>query len=301
MQSARRSVADSSPASTKPGASTMPVAPQASIAASTCGRCGPSPKTTPRRFGDRRPRAHHRRHDGRRALLGDVAPGEDDERIGRVRCRRLEAAGVLALEHADLAAEALGEQPVAMQAREAERAVRHARAGALDRVPQAPLGAAEVAVPVGPAPQLVPVDDEPVAAARLRRRRREHREVRKRRHVHDVVLAAVAQQVAERAAAEAQRLADRAVAVRPVERLGARDRHDAHALEQRPRAVLPLASRDVRHVVAVLREALGEVAIPALRAAHGPGKQAVIGDADAHVADTLSAACERNGGRRALR
>ena len=47
-------------------------------------------------------------------------------------------------------------------------------------------------------------------------------------------------------------------------------------------AALPLAQRQVGDLVALGREALGEVAIPALAAADRVREQAVVDDADAH-------------------
>ena len=105
----------------------------------------------------------------RRALLGDQPPGEHDDGFHRVGDGRLERAGVLALEHGGLAAQSLGAQARGVQPREAEGALGHARAEALDEAPDRARRAPEVFAPVVGAPDLEPVDDQPVAAGRRSR------------------------------------------------------------------------------------------------------------------------------------
>ena len=103
--------------------------------------------------------------------------------------------------------------------------------------------------------------------------------------MHDVVAAAVAQQVHEHAQPEHERRQDAPAAAGRVQR-HARARRSTtrtRGSSSRALAALPLAQRQVGDLVAVGRQALGEVAIPALGAADGVGEQAVVDDADAHA------------------
>jgi hypothetical protein len=61
-------------------------------------------------------------------------------------------------------------------------------------------------------------------------------------------------------------------------------RDDRHTGDIGLAARLPLPQRQIGHLVPGGREALGEVAVPALGAADGVGEQAVIDQADAHAA-----------------
>ncbi len=102
--------------------------------------------------------------------------------------------------------------------------------------------------------------------------------------MHHVVAVPAAQQVPQHAQPEHQRRGDLAAAVGGVQRQFRPRRHDAHPIDPRLLAVLPLAQRQVGDLVALLREALGEVAIPALSAPDGAGEEAVVYEADAHIA-----------------
>ena len=68
-----------------------------------------------------------------------------------------------------------------------------------------------------------------------------------------------------------------------------RDGDYAHAGDQRLLADVPLAACQVRDLVPGGRQALGEVAIPALGATDCPWIQAVVDDADPHAAYPLRA------------
>ena len=85
-------------------------------------------------LGDPLPRQRQRRDERRHALLRDVPPREHDDRLGRDRLARLERAGVLALEHRDVAVHRGLEQTPLVEAREAERALGHAQAQPLHGV-----------------------------------------------------------------------------------------------------------------------------------------------------------------------
>ena len=141
----------------------------------------------------------------------------------------------------------------------------------------------EVRAPVLARPQLVPVDDEPVALRAAQQPGGQQREVRKRGGVDDVVAAPVAQQVPQHARAEDQRRRDPPPAA-GVERHPRPGRPDRDAVDDRPRAAIPLAQREVRHVVTVDGQALGEVAIPALGPADRVREEAVVDDQDPHAA-----------------
>src|SRR5829696_5082897 len=73
------------------------------------------------------------RYHGGHALLGDVAAGEDDERLGLggVASGR---ARVLALEYGELAVHGRGAQPSLVETRKAECALRNSQAESLDSV-----------------------------------------------------------------------------------------------------------------------------------------------------------------------
>jgi hypothetical protein len=107
--------------------------------------------------------------------------------------------------------------------------------------------------------------------------------------VDHVVAAAVAQQVQKDPQPEHERRQDAPAPARRVERHARARGHDPHALvEIDLLAAVPLAQRQVGDLVAVGRQALGEVAIPALGAADGVGEQAVIDDADTHSGSIIS-------------
>ncbi len=184
-------------------------------------------------------------------------------------------------EHLDVAVDPLGPQPLGRHPRERERVLRHTQAQLLHRPADAAARCAEVVAPVGPRPQLKPVDDEPVAAQRAHERGRKQREERKRRGVDDVIAAPVTQQMPQHAGAEDERGPDPPPAV-DVERHARARRADVHARQLRPRPALPLAQREVRDVVPVGDESLCEGAIPPLAAADRVRKQAVVDDQDPH-------------------
>ena len=123
-------------------------------------------------------------------------------------------AGVLPFEARQLAAEPLLAQTALVEPREAERSLRRragTRAGPASRPARRP---AQILAPVLARPDLVPVDDEPEAAAAAQCSCREQREVRKRGGVDDVVAPSVAQQVARDAEPEDQRRQDAPPAAR---------------------------------------------------------------------------------------
>ncbi len=99
--------------------------------------------------------------------------------------------------------------------------------------------------------------------------------------MHDVVAAPVREQVAQHAGAEAQRRRDPPPPM-DVKLHRRADRDHAHALDCRLLPGRPLAQREVGDLVPVAGQALGEVAVPALRSAYGVGEQAVVEEADPH-------------------
>ena len=107
--------------------------------------------------------------------------------------------------------------------------------------------------------------------------------------MHHVVAAAVAQQVQEHPQPEHERRQDAPPPARRVQRHPRARGHDPHALvEVGLLAAIPLAQRQVGDLVPLGRQALGEVAIPALGAADGVGEEAVIDDADTHSGSIIS-------------
>ena len=223
--------------------------------------------------------------DGGGALLGDLAAREHDGgRLGGGRGRR-DVSRIAAPEPAQ--ADDVAAQPLVAQARFVQRAEHERPRGQRDaqplhRVADAPAGATEVLLPVAARPDLEPVDRERHPRARQRRAGREEREERERAQMDRVVGAAVAQEVAQHAGAEAQRRADRAPAGLVVERVGARDGHHAHAGDPRLLARRPLHPGEVGDLVPLGHQPLGERAIPPLGAADRPREQAVVGDAEPH-------------------
>ena len=247
----------------------------------TSSRCGPSPKTS-------------RRSSGARACtIGERvarAPGRASRGCGGPRTRRVSPAGSGAAasgsgmnrrQHLDLAAHAFVAQPRRGHPRERERALRHAQAELLHGPADPPAGRAEVIAPVLARPQLEPVDDELVAVQRPRDRGGEQREVRKRRGVDDVVAPSERQQVPQHARPEHERWRDPAAAVDVELQARPGDPH-GDALDRAAPAAIPLAQRQVRHLVAVGGEPLGERAIPALAPADRVRVQAVVDDEDPH-------------------
>ena len=110
----------------------------------------------------RRERGHERRH----ALLRDVAAGEHDERLGRARARCASSGPAYSPSSTvSRRSRPASTQPAGVEAREAERALRHAQAERLHALADPPADSAEVLAPVLAAPDLVPVDHEPEAAA----------------------------------------------------------------------------------------------------------------------------------------
>ncbi len=87
------------------------------------------------------------------------------------------------------------------------------RADALHEAADAPADRAEIFAPVGVAPHLEPVDDQLVAHQWPQQGCGQQREVGEGARVHDVVTAAVAQQVPQHAEPEDER---RAIRRRPV-------------------------------------------------------------------------------------
>ena len=170
-----------------------------------------------------------------------------------------------------------------MQAGEAEGPLRDPGAGQLHRVADRATDRSEVLGPVAAAPHLEPVDHELESTVAPHGGGREQREVRKRIRVHDVVATPMASEMPQHAEAEQEGWADPAPPAGRVQRQPRLERDDGHPrVDVDARAAVPLASSQVGDLVALAHETLGQVAIPALAAADGVGKQAVIDDADAH-------------------
>ena len=201
---ARSAVLDLARRRRSPGASTTsvepvrarspPAPPRARARRRRSRRAGPGTRSRARR---------DRRDERRRALLGDVAPGEHDERLGRRAARGgVGAARVLALEHRRRRRAG----PPRAAARACRREKQNARCGSAHAQP--------LHRPADPPADAARGTRASTRASRPRasRRRagsapsgrasrgREQREVRERGRVHDVVAAAVAQQVPQHAA-----------------------------------------------------------------------------------------------------
>src|SRR3954451_5393143 len=102
---------------------------------------------------------------------------------------------VFARQEGWLPGEAFGDESPEVEPRDAEGALRYANARALHQPAERARERAGVVAPVCARPDLVPVDDDAVAAASAQCARGEQREVRKRGSVHDVVGAPVAPEV----------------------------------------------------------------------------------------------------------
>ena len=102
--------------------------------------------------------------------------------------------------------------------------------------------------------------------------------------MHHLVAAPAPQQVPQHPQPKHQWRGDLAAAVGGVQREFRPHRHDAHPIDPRLLAPLPLAQRQVGDLVALSGEALGEVSIPPLGAPHRVGEEAVVYEADAHIA-----------------
>ena len=223
-----------------------------------------------------------------------MAAGEHHRSV-RVNIRldlSLSSAGELALEHRHLAAEALRAQSGSMQAREAERPLRDPGARTLHAPADPASHRPEVVAPVRPRPYLVPVDHQPEAAGPSQETRREQGEVGERGGVDNVVAASPARQMGKHAEAEHQRRADPPPARARVEAEPRSDRQHEHARHARIGPARPLAQRQVRHLVPLRAQPLGEAAVPALAAAHREREQAVVDEAHAHGAQPITAAAD---------
>ena len=188
-------------------------------------RSGPSPNTAPRRSGTAARAAATAAGTAGARFSRMWRPANTTSRLRVVGHGRRQVAGVLALE--DLRRPP--RTPSASSRSRCRRLKQNARCGirrhaSWTTIAHEAAGAAEVLVPVAARPHLVPVDDEPEAVPPPRDPGGEQREVGERRGVDDVVAAAVAQQVREHPAAEAQRRGDPAVAVGAVELVAAATR-----------------------------------------------------------------------------
>ena len=96
-----------------------------------------------------------------------------------------------------------------------------------------------------------------------------------------VIAPAMPQQMAEHAQAKAQWRRDPPFAL-VIERHTRRDRDDANARQRGRIMIIPLPLRDIGDVMPLRGEPLRQRAIPALRPADRPGKQAIVDDADTH-------------------
>ena len=217
-----------------------------------------------------------------------MPPGEHDQRLGRRAAAGAGAPAYSPSQHGHLAAQALLAQALGVQPEKQNARWRHARAEPLhERSRSRPPTPAEVLAPVGAAPDLVPVDDQRDSAPSGRTSAGgEQREVRERtpcgRRRSGGRGAAGASSTPS---AEDERRQDPAPAAGVYSAIRGPAVDDPHArVEVGLLAALPLAQRQVGDLVALGREALGEVAIPALGAADGVGEQAVVDDADAHRA-----------------
>jgi hypothetical protein len=210
-----------------------------------------------------------------------VPAGVDDDRPRGDGLGGLELTGHQPLDDVDLGADAERPQPLGVQARERERAVRRACGGALQPPADPAAHAPQVLAPVLARPDLEPVHDKAVAAAATRSRRGEDGEVLPE-GMHDVVPVAMPEEVPEHAGREEERRKDPPAAAAGVQADPRSNRHDPHTAEIRLVARLPLAESQIGHLVPRGDEALRESAVPAFRAADGERIQAVVGNADTH-------------------
>jgi hypothetical protein len=114
-------------------------------------------------------------------------------------------------------------------------------------------------------PNLDPVDEQAIAATTPSRTHGEQREERCRRAVHDVVATPVRQQMTEDASTEPERRSDPPPST-DIELETWPDGDHFHARDRRIGTRVPLAKREVRNLVALLGQPLGERPIPALGA-----------------------------------
>ena len=272
-----------SSASTKPGASIALSSPSRADRGQHRRALRPVAEDHAAQLGQRRRGPGDRGHE----RAARASPGCGGRRTRRA-ARRLGLAAARAApayspsSTVDLAAQPARPQAVAVQPREAERALRDAHAQRLDRVADRAAEPAEVLAPVLAAPDLVPVHDEPVAAEPAQRPRppaaRSTGTRRCGRRRSGARGAAGAQST------PAPNTSGGRMRRRPrpgVERHARPDRHRPARRRTTARSPrVPLAQREVGDLVAVGREALGEVAVPALGAADGPREQAVVDEAD---------------------
>jgi hypothetical protein len=173
-------------------------------------------------------------------------------------------------------------------------------AGTLDPPAHPPEQATEVVLPVGASPDLVPVDDYAIAAALPEKTRGRKSEKRRCGRMHDVVAAALAEQMPQDAEPEAHGRPDPAPTTGCVEletRPHSDNVHTGHACVL---VLRPLAECEVRDMVPRLGEPLAEVSVPPFGAAHGVGVEAVVDEADMHVLEGNCEAWTETDERRSL-
>ena len=165
---ARSVVLDLARSRRSPARRRRPSSPCAAIAASTAARSGPSPKIAPRSSGSALARARDGRHDApARASRGCGARRTRRPARRAAGAARLERPGVLALEHRRprRAAPSARSRPRCSRAKQNAR-WRHAQAQRLHaRSRRGPPAPPRYSRQYARAPHLVPVDDEPEAAA----------------------------------------------------------------------------------------------------------------------------------------
>jgi hypothetical protein len=143
-------------------------------------------------------------------------------------------------------------------------------------------------------PPVVPVDDDAVATGPSNDGRREQGEVGEGGSVDDVVAAPVAEEMGQDAATEYKWRRDSAPAASCVQGHPRADCADVDPRDTGVRPPVPLAERQIGHLVPVGGESLGEVAVPALGAADRMREETVVDDTHAHVAWSVAHRARRS-------
>jgi len=233
-------------------------------------------------FGQLNARLGYRGRNCQHPLFRYVPAGEYHERLRLAGRARLDRSGVGASEQRELPSHSLLTQASGIEAREAERPLRDAYAEPLYAPSHLATEPTEVLLPVARAPDLKPVDDQPIAPASPRGRRREEGEIREGAGMDDVVAAAVTEQMPEHTEPEYEGRQDPPAPGTGVEGHPRPDGSDFDSRDARILAPVPLPEGQIRHRVTVGGQALRKVPVPPLGPAHGVRKQAVVDQADTH-------------------
>lgn len=170
-----------------------------------------------------------------------------------------------------------------MHAAERIRLLRNPGAEALDQPSDLASNPSEITAPIITTPDFVPIAVNPKTMDEACGARGEQRKVGEGGCVHHVVTLAEAEQMKEHAPAESNR-GEYPPSTMPVERHPRAHSYGRDTGESRRVRYIPLSESEERDLMSPCRKLLGETPIPPFGTSDTPRIQAVIHDADLHVA-----------------